>query len=183
MLNYTVIYYSGWGHTQSAAQAMARGMETDTLIAVPKDGVLTDAQWAILDESHVIAFAAPTYMGSIAGPFKLFMDSTSQKWSTGAWKDKIAGGLINSGGLSGDKLLSMMQLVAFTSQHGMIWVSPGLQSTGQTPTDINRLSSFIGVMTQSDNVAADLSPPSGDIETARLYGARLKDAALRWHLS
>ena len=48
------------------------------------------------------------------------------------------------------------------------------------PEDVNRLASYSGLMTQSDNVAPDLSPPAGDLKTAELFGIRVAHATHRW---
>jgi len=39
--------------------------------------------------------------------------------------------------------------------------------------EINRMGSFFGAMAQSDNKPADVTPPSGDIETAKILGRRI----------
>ena len=38
----------------------------------------------------------------------------------------------------------------------------------------------MGLMTQSDTAPADVTPPSGDRQTAELFGARVAQATLRW---
>ena len=40
---------------------------------------------------------------------------------------------------------------------------------------INRLSSFTGVMTQSDQGPADQFPPAGDLQTAENFGHRVAE--------
>ena len=42
--------------------------------------------------------------------------------------------------------------------------------TGRNATDLNRMSSFLGLMTQSDNAPVEVTPPTGDIETAIWFG-------------
>lgn len=192
MTKVAIAYHSGYGHTAVIAEAVKRGAEgagaAVSFIKVEQDGKIPDASWADLDGADAIIFGAPTYMGSLSGPFKLFMDATSKAWFTGAWKNKLAGGFTNSLSMSGDKLNSLFQLVVLSAQHGMIWVSQaeGNQSNANdVPSgnveSVNRIGSYLGVMAQSDNVAPTESPSSGDIKTAELYGARVADAAKRWN--
>jgi NAD(P)H dehydrogenase (quinone) len=148
------------------------------LIKVSPEGKISEADWQTLEKSGAIIFGAPTYMGSLSGPFKMFIDTTSKIFFEQKWKNKIAGGFTNSGGLSGDKLSSMLELVILAGQHGMIWVSPGiLPESPYAPENINRLGSYLGVMAQSDQGSPETTPPSGDIKTAKLYGKHIAEVA------
>lgn len=191
MLKVAVVYHSGYGHTSVIAEAVVRGAREAgaevTSIKVGADGSITESEWTALDQADAIVFGAPTYMGSLSGPFKMFMDATSKAWFTQKWKDKIAGGFTNSMSMSGDKLNSLVQLVILAAQQGMIWISQGEQngSSGKDtqsgdPGSINRIGSYLGVMAQSDNAPPDQSPSAGDIKTAELYGKRMVYAAGRW---
>ncbi|EXU48065.1 putative flavodoxin [Acinetobacter baumannii 44327_8] len=73
-------------------------------------------------------------------------------------------------GLSGDKLAVLQQLNIFAMQHGMLWSGLPLMTTGHTETDLNRLSSCLGLMTQSDNAPVEITPPQGDLDTAKWFG-------------
>ena len=42
--------------------------------------------------------------------------------------------------------------------------------TGRSTTDLNRMSSFLGLMTQSDNAPVEVTPPEGDLQTAIWFG-------------
>ncbi len=83
-----------------------------------------------------------------------------------AWQGKLAAGFTNGGGLSGDKLAVLQQINLFAMQHGMLWSGLPFMPTGRSPHDINRMSSFLGLMTQSDNASVEVTPPEGDLETA-----------------
>lgn len=184
-----IVYHSGFGHTQRVAEAVRDG-------AASVDGVevrlhtteeATDAIESFAEVDGII-FGAPTYMGSASAPMKAFMDATSKPWFTHAWKDKVAGGFTNSGSASGDKDGTLVQFVTLAMQHGMIWVGQGEKNqtqsadyTGEKSDAINRNGFYYGAGAQSANAAADESnPPKGDIETARLHGARVAEAAKRW---
>lgn len=185
MKKISIVYHSGYGHTEVIAQEISKGIENEgckpLLIKISSEGKIEENYWQELENSDAIVFGAPTYMGSLSGPFKMFADASSKPWFVQKWKDKIAGGFTNSGGLSGDKLSSILQLVILAEQHGMIWVGNAFMPSGNSANDTNRLSSFTGLMSQSDNVAPDVSPPSGDKKSAEMYGQRIAQATLRWN--
>ncbi len=184
----SIVYHSGYGHTAKVAEAVAAGAKIDgvTVNLIKADGI-TDEQWATLDASHAIIMGAPTYMGGVSAQFKTFADASSKRWFTLAWKDKIAAGFTNSGSYSGDKLSSLQYLQVLAMQHGMIWVgqaepAPVLSGTDiPTHDDINRVGSWVGLMTQANSKApADIAPPAGDLETARRFGKRVAEVAKRF---
>ncbi|WP_370156612.1 flavodoxin family protein [Ferrovibrio sp.] len=186
MSNVAVVYHSGYGHTKKQAEAVAAGAESVAgtkvlLISVDEAA----GQAAALDAADAIIFGSPTYMGSVSGPFKTWMDATSQTWYARGWKDKLAAGFTNSASQSGDKLNSLIQLAIFAAQHGMLWVGldllPGNNNSKGSVNDLNRLGSFLGAMAQSN---ADQGPEDGpiasDLETAKHLGRRVAEqAALR----
>ncbi|NJR20560.1 MAG: flavodoxin family protein, partial [Hyphomonadaceae bacterium] len=142
---------------------------------------------AFLDEANqadAIVFGAPTYMGDVSAGLKAFFEASAKVWFTLGWKDKLAGGFTNSFNAAGDKAQTLSSMVVFAMQHGMIWAGPGVpaasggQNTPNLSTDqVNRFSYSVGVATQSDNAAPDVTPGSGDQEFARLYGVRLAQLA------
>jgi len=176
-----VVYHSGYGHTEVIAKAVYKGTleikgTESKLIKVNPEGKIPEEAWQILEKSDAIIFGAPTYMGSLSGPFKMFIDTTSKIFFEQKWKNKVAGGFTNSGGLSGDKLSSILELVVLAGQHGMIWVSPGiLPESPYAPENINRLGSYLGVMAQSNQGAPETTTASGDIKTAELYGRHIAE--------
>src|SRR5262245_54116728 len=105
-----VVYHSGYGHTKILAEAVARGAGSvpGTEIAlIPVEQA--EARAAELDAADAIVFGAPTYMGSVSGPFKTFMDWSSKAWFARKWSNKVAAGFTNSASQSGDKLNSLVQ--------------------------------------------------------------------------
>ena len=132
---------------------------------------------AIIDEAttaDAIIFGAPTYMVDMSAPLKAFFEASSAVWFTLGWKDKVAGGFTNSLNFAGDKANSPSSILTLAMQQGMIWVgiglSPGAHNNSDAAPDVvNRLGYYVGVATQSDNAAPDITPPPGDREFARLY--------------
>ena len=172
-----VIYHSSYGHTAKVAQYIAQGAAQAGaeahLISVAA------VQWELLDQADIIVMGCPTYMGSLTAALKQFMEDSSKRWLARAWQGKMAAGFTNGGGLSGDKLAVLQQINLFAMQHGMLWTGLPMMPTGRSATDLNRMSSFLGLMTQSDNAPAEITPPSGDLETARWFGEHIAQVVNR----
>jgi len=188
MVSIAIIYHSGYGHTAKVAEAIAQGAKSNANeVTVIKADVIKDSDWDVLDKVDAIIFGAPTYMGSVSGPFKVFMDATSKKWGEQKWKNKIAAGFTNSASYSGDKLCSIQQIFHLAMQHGMIWVGQAEQAPSFSDDQIpdfkmhNRLGSFSGLMTQANHTSSpEKSPPQGDLETASLFGKRIAEITSRF---
>lgn len=163
-----IIYHSPYGHTAKVANYIAEGAAR-TGIQVHQMNI-EQVDWDALDQADAIIFGTPTYMGSVTGPFKMFMDSSSKRWKDRIWQGKLAAGFTNSGGLSGDKLSVLQQINLFAMQHGMLWSGLPLMPTGIKPTDLNRMAGYLGLMTQSDNAPIEITPPQGDLDTAIWFG-------------
>jgi len=174
-----VVYHSGYGHTAKVAEEVASGAREFAEVALfnAEDASRRLEELLAFD---AIIFGAPTYMGSMSAGFKAFMDASSKIWYTQGWKDKIAGGFTVSNSPSGDKLNTLQQLSVFAAQHGMIWVGTGLMPGGTIGSDINRYGSSLGLMTRTDNAPADVTPDAADLESARLFGARVAQTAGRF---
>lgn len=180
MVKVVIVYHSGYGHTAKVAQAVGDGVlrHAGASAQVLSVDALDAASWQALDEADAIIFGAPTYMGGVSAQFKLFIEAASKRWAAQSWKNKIAAGFTNAGAYSGDNFNSLMQLLANAMQHSMIWVGTGIKApspkgNGPTGVDINRVGSFIGVATQSNDESPEITPPSGDLETASLLGQRV----------
>lgn len=190
MKKVAIVYHSGFGHTKVQATHVHKGaasVQGVTAVLYKAEDLTKDP--TALNDADAIIFGAPTYMGSLSSPFKAFMDSTSAIWVTQEWKNKLAAGFTNSGSMAGDKLNSLVQLVIFAAQHGMLWVSLGLMNESSAPDvpsgdpqSINRIGSFLGATAQSDNLPPDKTPPAGDLKTAELLGVRVAKIALAWNV-
>lgn len=178
-LSIAVIYHSNYGHTKRVAEAVVTGARqqlTDTQVkAVDVHGV----DWDFLDRADLLVFGSAVYMGSVTAEFKTFMDETSKRWYNREWEGKWAAAFANSGGLSGDKLAVLQQLCLYAMQHGMNWIGLPLMPTGHTETDLNRLSSFLGLMTQSGDAPPEETPCKGDIDTAIWFGDHLAKTIIK----
>lgn len=189
MTKVAIVYFSGSGHTQLMAEAVAAGASkvegiTVELLRITGEQVVNgrwkdDGILEKLNQADAIVFGSPTYMGGIAAQFKAFIDAASSIWFAQGWKDKIAGGFTHSGSPSGDKQGTLLYLAIHAAQQGMIWVGAAEMNNGE----VNRLGSYLGVMGQTvpDMNGAPASIDTADQLTAELYGQRIATATQRWN--
>lgn len=183
MKSIMIPYFTGSGHTKKLSEIVSEGMLSvpDTEVKLINVGNLKNISWDNLHKADAIIFASPTYMGSVAGSFKSFMDETGTFWSEQRWADKIAAGITVGTSASGDKLNSLVQMSVFAAQHGMIWV--GQNHVGSKYTNdgqkINEAGSWLGLVAQSDSDKSKLIVDH-DVQTARLFGERVAKAVIRW---
>ena len=166
-----IVYHSPYGHTAKVASCIAQGAEQAGLAVHSMN--IEQIDWEALDQADAIVFGCPTYMGSITSGLKQFMEQSSKRWLARTWQGKLAAGFTNGGGLSGDKLAVLQQINLFAMQHGMLWSGLPMMPTGRSAQDLNRMSSFLGLMTQSDNAPVEVTPPTGDLNTAIWFGEYL----------
>ncbi|GHO68144.1 FMN reductase [Ktedonobacter sp. SOSP1-52] len=179
MIQICIVYHSQHSHTATQARAVAQGAASVEGVSVSIFNVEeVKRHWKDLHAADAIIFGCPTYMGTVSGPFKLFMDESLSVWSEQKWKNKVAAGFTNSVNYNGDKLNTLMQFVLFAAQHGMYWVGLDLKGGNTTSQgsieDLNRLGSWIGAMAQSNfDQDAEHAPPSSDLQTAQHLGQRV----------
>jgi NAD(P)H dehydrogenase (quinone) len=179
----SIVFHSGYGHTEKVAQAVAHG-SGGTLLAIDAQGELSPEGWERLAASRAIVFGSPTYMGNVSWQFKKFADTSAGVWAQQGWKDKLAAGFTNSAGINGDKLAALHAMFTLSQQHGMLWVSTGIppaNAKASTRDDLNYLASFAGLMaaTPADAGTDELTP--GDLATARAFGQRIADVVRRYN--
>ncbi|MEY2632556.1 MAG: hypothetical protein RIR00_1210 [Pseudomonadota bacterium] len=182
-----IVYHSGFGHTARQAQAILDGAAAVAGVSAslyPVDQ-LDDAKWAELDAADALIFGSPTYMGSATAKFKQFMEDSSKRWYGRAWRNKLAAGFTTSASQSGDKLNTLIELMVFANQHGMLWVSldllPGNNNSQGSVNDLNRLGSFSGAMAQANADQGADGMLESDLKTASHLGQRVAETALRFN--
>ena len=181
MAKVAVVFHSGYGHTLRMAQSVAQGAGGE-LVAIDADGNLAEAGWATLASADAIIFGSPTYMGSVSWQFKKFADASSKPWYSQHWKDKIFGGFTASSNVNGDKHSTLHYFMTLAMQHGGVWVGTGLNYNNikaSQRSDVNYLASSAGPMAQTAGDASGEEMNAGDLETARLFGARIAEVASR----
>lgn len=189
MTTVAIVYHSGYGHTAVVAAEVAEGvkMAGATPVVLKIEGLTQDFQ-PLLEEASkadAIIFGSPTYMGDVSAPLKAFFEASSKIWYGQGWKDKVAGGFTNSYNQGGNKDNTLGSMIVLAMQHSMIWVGTGIMPANPAPSQdtaadkVNRMSYMLGMASQSDNAGPDVTPPSGDKETARLYGQRVAQVAAK----
>lgn len=181
----SVVYFSGFkGTTKRLAQAICRGAQTLEDVDVAMIGVREiDHHWKRLHMSDAIIFGSPTYVGSVAAEFKVFIEKLAGEiWLKRLWLNKVCGGFTVSAGRSGDKLNCLQDLAAAAAQMGMIWVpvriTGGNYSSQGSEADLNRMAGYLGVMAQANiDEPIEISPPPSDIQTCEMHGAHIASVA------
>lgn len=179
----SIVYESNYGHTAKVAEAAATGARSvkGTEVALVRIGDDGAADLDALTASDAIIFGSPTYNGAPGWRMKRFFESTTTPiWTKLAWRDKLAAGFTNSGALSGDKLGTLVSMALFAGQNGMTWVNLDMLPASGDAGELNRLGSWLGVMTQSDDASPELTPPPGDLKTAEHLGRRVAEMAARF---
>lgn len=175
-----IAYYSGYGHTDVLAQAVKDGAtDAGAEVTLVRVDTITDEQWQVLDDADAIVFGSPTYMGSAAGKFHVFAESTSKRWAGAAWRDKLGAGFTNAACKAGDKHSTLAYFATLGAQHQMNWVNlglhPGWHTSTESENDLNRLGYFNGA---AASTPADLPPQDvskADVATAEYLGARVAE--------
>lgn len=185
-----VVYHSGYGHTDVVAEKVAEGARSveGVEVSIIKAADITSPDSPALGELDgvdAMVFGSPTYMGSAAATFKVFMEATSTRWMEQKWANKLAAGFTNSGSMNGDKQNTLIEFFTFAMQHSMAWVGlgqmPGNNHSGGSNDDMNRCGASIGCMTQANvDQGGDVAPPNSDRETAVAFGVRVAETAKRW---
>ena len=185
-----VVYHSGYGHTLRIAQSVSAGAEsvsgTSSVLIAVTDLHDDSPLWDELDAAHAIIFGSPTYMGNVSAEMKRFMEATSGRWLEMKWADKLAAGFTNSGSQNGDKQNTLISIITFAAQHGMVWINlnqlPGNNHSGGSTADDNRLGASLGAMAQSNvDEGPETAPLPSDLNTAAKLGERVARCAARWN--
>ncbi|HCR1635308.1 TPA: flavodoxin family protein [Pseudomonas aeruginosa] len=183
-----IVYFSGYGHTARLAEAVREGAQSVpgsrvSVHAIDPQGELPGSAWKALEEADAIVYGSPTYMGGPAWQFKKFADATSKPWFVQRWKNKVAAGFTNSASVNGDKYATIAYFFTLSQQHGQVWVGTGLlpaNTRDKGPEDVNWTGGFAGALAISpSDVGSDEAPRNGDLETARLLGARVAEFGAR----
>ena len=179
-----VIYHSAQGHTAHiAAHILAGALSVRGIDAfLLKAEELVSTPDRLLDYDGFV-FGSPTYLGSVTGTFKTFMDATGRLWKSHALKGKLASAFTVSSLPAGDKQSTLLAIFVFAMQHGMVWVGNAIlpeQHSGVPEAEAaNRLGSWSGMMAQAGHSAPPDSFVPGDIKTARMFGTNIAEALLR----
>lgn len=183
MYHIGIIYYSGSGHTFKAASTLQKilNFQSDCQAVLFDVAQKDEFDWEFIHSCDAIVFGSPTYMGGVAGPYKVFMDQTADFWLEQKWKDKIAAAFTVGTAPSGDKLATLISLSLFAAQHGMIWVGQSQLGSryDETTGDINENGSWLGLMAQSNPDKSKLLFER-DLLSTEIFAGRIYSCVKRW---
>ena len=184
MKKVAVVYHSAHGHTAFIAQHVLEGLRSvpDIDATLLKAEDVTGSPERLLDFDGLI-WGSPTYLGGVSGVFKTFMDATGKMWRHQQLKGRLAAGFTVSSLPAGDKQTTLLSMVVFSMQHGMLWtgnpVMPEQQAGIPYEQAANRLGSWTGLMAQAGHNAPAHEFAPGDVKTARMFGANFANTLLR----
>lgn len=176
MKTMAVVYHSAHGHTGFIARQIQAGAAAEGLAEVR----LLPAAELIDHPERLTAFdglilGSPTYLGGVSATFKTLMDRTGPLWREQRLRGKLAAGFTVSSLPAGDKQSTLLSMLVFCMQHGMVWVGnaqlPERPPGRPEEETLNRLGSWTGLMAQAGHHAPADAFGAGDLETARRFGA------------
>lgn len=179
----SIVFHSFHGNTAAVASLLQETLlEHGALVHLLH---VEDAKTNIhlLHQSDTIIFGCPTYFGNVSAGFKDFIEFTQDFWYRQPWTGKLAAGFTVSSTCSGDKLNTLIALVLFAAQHGMIWISQGVLPrfiTNEQTEGQNRLGSYVGLMFQGGHHQLSTSFHSGDLLTAELFARRVLETTIHF---
>jgi NAD(P)H dehydrogenase (quinone) len=131
-----VLYYSRHGATQKMAQLIARGIEKSQHMEarlrtvpsvssnveasepeVPNDGAI----YCTEDDMRHCS-GSPTRFGNMAGPLKVFIDTTGALWASGSMIDKPFGVFTSTSSMHGGQESTLLSMALPMIHHGMLYV-------------------------------------------------------------
>lgn len=184
MKQIALVYHSAHGHTEHFAQHVVAGAQNvpGVNIHLLKADTVAGTPDMLIDFDGFI-WGSPTYLGGVSGTFKSFMDSTGRLWRQQQLRGKLASGFTVSSLPAGDKQSTLLSMLTFSMQHGMLWIGNPIlpeQHAGVPYEEAaNRLGSWTGAMAQAGHASAANSLAPGDLKTARLFGENFSAAITR----
>ncbi|XP_076908302.1 putative NAD(P)H dehydrogenase (quinone) FQR1-like 2 [Bidens hawaiensis] len=141
-LKILIVFYSMYGHVETLARRMKRGVDgvdgvEAVLVRVPED-MLAQMRAPAKDDEIVemssvddlesadgFLFGFPTRYGSMAAQMKAFFDSTGQLWRDQKLAGKPAGFFVSTGTQGGGQETTAWTAITQLAHHGMLFVPIG----------------------------------------------------------
>jgi NAD(P)H dehydrogenase (quinone) len=197
MVNILVLYYSGYGHIERMAEAIAAGARSVasaevTMKRVPelmpeevarKAGMKLDqeAPIATVDElAHydAIIFGTPTRFGNMAAQMRNFLDQTGSLWVKGALVGKVASVFASTGTQHGGQETTITSFHHTLMHQGMIIVGLPYSFAGLTRMDQISGGTPYGATTLA-GADGSRQPTENELEGARFQGRHVAEIAAR----
>ena len=132
-----ILYYSSGGHVKKLANQIALGVESAGVPAIlrtvpkistvcestendiPEHGDIYCTNEELKDCSGLL-LGSPTRFGTMAGPLKYFLESSSNLWLEGSLVNKPAGVFTSSSSLHGGQESTLLSMMLPLLHHGMM---------------------------------------------------------------
>ena len=192
-----VVYYSGYGHVETLAGAIAEGarqvagaevtakrvaelvpeavarkagmkLEQDAPVADPKE----------LADYDAVIFGTPTRFGNMAAQMRNFLDQTGGLWANGALIGKVGSVFVSTATQHGGQETTITSFHTSLLHHGMVIVgvpyscaglSEGAEVSGGTPYGASTIAGADGSRQPSEN----------ELEIARFQGKHVAEIAAK----
>jgi NAD(P)H dehydrogenase (quinone) len=196
MTKVLVLYYSGYGHVETMAEAIAEGVgEVDgaevTVKRVPelvpeeiarKSGMKLDQQAPIAEPSELadydaIVFGTPTRFGNMASQMRNFLDQTGGLWMQGALIGKVGSVFASTSTQHGGQETTITSFHTTLLHQGMVIV--GVPYSHKGLNEMDEISG--GTPYGATTMAGDGSrvPSANELDIARFQGRHVAEIAAK----
>jgi NAD(P)H dehydrogenase (quinone) len=196
MTKVLVLYYSGYGHVETMAEAIAEGVgEVDgaevTVKRVPelvpeevarKSGMKLDQRAPIAEPSELadydaIVFGTPTRFGNMASQMRNFLDQTGGLWMQGALIGKVGSVFASTSTQHGGQETTITSFHTTLLHQGMVIV--GVPYSHKGLNEMDEISG--GTPYGATTLAGDGSrvPSANELDIARFQGRHVAEIAAK----
>jgi NAD(P)H dehydrogenase (quinone) len=196
MTKVLVLYYSGYGHVETLAEAIAEGAgEVDgaevTVKRVPelvpeevarKSGMKLDQRAPIAEPSELadydaIVFGTPTRFGNMASQMRNFLDQTGGLWMQGALIGKVGSVFASTSTQHGGQETTITSFHTTLLHQGMVIV--GVPYSHKGLNEMDEISG--GTPYGATTLAGDGSrvPSANELDIARFQGRHVAEIAAK----
>jgi NAD(P)H dehydrogenase (quinone) len=131
-----------------------------------------------LSIADAIVIGAPTYLGSMCGQMRQFLDSTGDLWKKNALVGKVGSAFTSSGSQHGGQEAALLGIHAALLHHGMVIVGLPYTFEGQRRIDEVTGGTPYGASTISGPVG-ERWPSKNELDAARFQGRHVATIALK----
>ena len=196
MTKVLVLYYSGYGHVEALAEAVAEGARAVdgaevTVKRVPElvpeavareSGMKLDQAAPIaapseLGDYDAIVFGTPTRFGNMASQMRNFLDQTGGLWMKGALVGKVGSAFASTASQHGGQETTLTSFHTTLLHHGMVIVGVPYSHSGLN--EMNEISG--GTPYGATTLAGDGSrtPSDNELDIARFQGRHVAEIAAK----
>ncbi|MDA0228998.1 MAG: NAD(P)H:quinone oxidoreductase [Proteobacteria bacterium] len=197
MSNILVLYYSGYGHVENMARAIAEGAASVDSVSVsvkrvaelvPDEqaragGMKLDQEAPIAEPGELgdydgIIFGTPTRFGNMAAQMRNFLDQTGALWAKGALIGKVGSVFTSTATQHGGQESTILSFHTTLLHHGMVIVGLPYSAAGQTRIDEVTGGSPYGASTIAGGDGAR-QPSENELSLARFQGRHVAEIAAK----